>query len=81
MPTVQYQAYSPADPTTGEFKRLLPYAGEVDVDEDADPQAVLAAIEAVVNELAEAEPGAQVRIVTEIDGQHWTHTYDVPVEA
>jgi len=73
---VPYKAYSPPDPRTGEFTQLLPYAGEVHVDEAADPDAVLEAIEAVVNEVA--EPGAQVRIVAEIDGQAWSHTYDTP---
>lgn len=78
LATVAYRAYSSPDPTTGEFTRLLPYAGDVHVEEDADPHAVLEAIEAAVNANGHAEPGKQVRIVTELAGQPWTHTYDAP---
>jgi hypothetical protein len=76
---VPYRAFSPADPKTGEFKYLLSFgAGQVEVADDADPQVVLAAIVAAVNEQGHAEPGGQVRIETEIDGEPWTHTYDAP---
>jgi hypothetical protein len=76
---VPYRAYSPPDPATGEFKHLLSYgAGEVDVIEGADPDTVLAVIEAAVNKQGHAEPGKQVRIETEIDGTPWSHTYDAP---
>lgn len=76
---VPYKAYSPPDPATGEFKHLLSYGvGEVDVIEGAEPDTVLAVIEAAVNEQGHAEPGKQVRIVAEIDGQPWSHTYDAP---
>jgi hypothetical protein len=75
---VPYKAFSPADPRTGAFTRLLPYAGDVHVEDDADPYAVLAALEAAVNEFGHVEAGAQVRIETEIDGKPWEHTYDAP---
>jgi hypothetical protein len=76
---VPYRAYSPPDPATGEFNHLLSYgAGEVDVIEDADPQTVLAVVEAAVNKLGHAEPGKQVRIELDIGGRPWSHTYDAP---
>ncbi len=74
---ISYDAYSPPDPLTGEFRHLLAFGhGEVEIGDDADQHDLWAALEAAINAGGHAEPGKQIRVVYGPDGS--TYTYDAP---
>lgn len=64
---IRYDALSPAD--DGE----LIDSGELEVPDDAGPQAILGALENTIERKAAVVSGAQVRVVTD---SHISHTWD-----